>query len=105
MIKGNQYDLCKVQVFKDNTSADVTQLILNEKNIGLFVSIISSKDGNCTHAVGIDAGTKTIYDCMEHNVLQLNKTNMSICCGPNQVFNKIEYVGELKMKRQKKRKK
>ena len=104
LIKGNQYDLCKVQVFKDNTSADVTQLILNEKNIGLFVAIISSKDGNCTHAVGIDTGSKTIYDCIEDNVLQLNEENMSLCCGPNQVFNKIEYVGELKKKRQKKRK-
>ena len=105
IIKGNQYDLCKVQVFKDHASADVTQLIINEKTTGLFVAIISSKDGNESHAVGIDASTKSIYDCMENNVLQLNETNMSICCGPNQVFNKIEYVGELKMKRQKKRKK
>ena len=42
---------------------------------------------------------------MEKYVLQLNEENMSICCGTNQVFNKIAYVGELKMKRQKKIKK
>ena len=92
-------------MFKDHASEDVTQLILNEKTTGLFVAIISSKDGNKSHTVGIDASTKSIYDCMEKYVLQLNEENMSICCGPNQVFNKIEYVGELKMKRQKKRKK
>ena len=78
---------------------------MNEKTTGLFVAVISSKDGNKSHTVGIDASTKSIYDCMEKYVLQLNEENMSICCGPNQVFNKIEYVGELKMKRQKKRKK
>ena len=83
----------------DNTSKDVTQLILHEKNIGLFVAIISSKDGNCSHVVGIDAGSKLIHDCMEDNVLQLDESNMSICCGPNQVFIKIEYVGELQKKR------
>ena len=58
---------------KDNTSKEVTQLILHEKNVGLFVAIISSKDGNCSHAVGIDAGSKLIYDCMEDNLLQLNE--------------------------------
>ena len=92
-------------MFKDHASADVTQLIINEKTTGLFVAIISSKDGNKSHTVGIDASTKSIYDCMEKYVLQLNEDNMSICCGPNQVFHKIAYVGELKMKQQKKRKK
>ena len=104
-VKGNQYDLCKVSLFKDNTSNNVTELILHEQKVGLFVAILSSNDGNRSHVVGIDAGNKTLYDCMEHNVLQLNEESMSLCCGPNQVFNKIEYVGELKMKRQKKRKK
>ena len=78
---------------------------MNEKTTGLFVAVISSQDGNKSHTVGIDASTKSIYDCMEKYVLQLNEDNMSICCGPNQVFDKIAYVCELKMKQQKKRKK
>ena len=103
-VEGNQYDLCKVRLFKDNTSNNVTELILHERNVGLFVAILSSKDGNQSHAVGIDAGNKLIYDCMEDKVLQLNETNLSICCGINKEFERIEFVGELKKKRQKKQK-
>ena len=103
-VKGNQYDLCKVRLFKDNTSNNVTELILHERKVGLFVAILLSKDGNRSHAVGIDAGNKLIYDCMEDKVLQLNETNLSICCGINKEFDRIEFVGELKKKRQKKQK-
>ena len=101
-IKGNQYDLCRVPNVRGK---NVTQLILHEKNDGLFVAVISSTDGNCTHAVGIDAGYQLIYDCMEETVLPLNVDNMSMCCGPDRLFNRIEYVCELQKKPQRKRKK
>ena len=101
-IEGNQYNLCKVP---NEIGKHVTQVIVNEKTNGLFVAVISSTDGNCTHAVGIDAGSQLIYDCLEETVLPLNEEKMSICCGPDRSFHRIEYVGELQKKRQKKRKK
>ena len=41
---------------------------------------------------------------MEDEELLLNRERLSICCGINAVFHKIEIAGELKKKRQKKQK-
>ena len=100
-IDGNQYQVCKVSMFKDYKSENLTDLILHEKQDGLFVAILSDKDGNRSHAVGIDAGNQLIYDCMEDKQLQLNEDNLSICCGINKEFHRIELACELQKKRQK----
>ena len=52
--QGNQYELCKAKLFKDNKNNILTELILREKMM-FFVAILSDKDGNRSHAVGIDA--------------------------------------------------
>ena len=100
-IDGKKYQVCKVSLFKDYKSKNLTDLILYEKRDGLFVAILSDKDGNRSHAVGIDAGNQLIYDYMEDKKLHLNEENLSICCGINKEFQRIELAGELQKKRQK----
>ena len=39
LAKDNLHDLCKVRLFKDNESDDLTDSILNERNNGIFVAI------------------------------------------------------------------
>ena len=94
-IKGIGYEVRKVSLFKDGERKNITDIILKEKKEGLFVAILSDKNGNRSHAVGIDAGRKVIYDCMETKELQLNEENLSICCGLNVLFHRIELAGEL----------
>ena len=59
------YDLCKVKLFKDYKSQNLTDLILHEKKGGLVVALLKDKNGNRSHAVGIDDGRQVVYDCME----------------------------------------
>ena len=77
-------------------------MIIDELQEGMFVAILQDKNGGSSHAIGIDASKKLIYDCLEEKALRLNKGNLSICCGPNNEFHRIEFVGEIKMKDQKK---
>ena len=42
-IKGNQYELQKLNMYKDSFSENVTELILYEKNDGLFVAVLADK--------------------------------------------------------------
>ena len=58
----------------------MTDLILIEKDDGLFVAILKDTDVNRSHAVGIDVGKQVIYDCMEEKVFVLNKDSLYICC-------------------------
>ena len=74
-------------------SRNLTDLILNEKKEGLFVAVLSDENGTRSHAVGIDVGKQFIYDCMEDNVMVLNKENVSTCCGVNSVFDQITIAG------------
>ena len=52
--------------------------------------------------IQISGSKKLIYDCLEEKALPLNKGNLSICCGINKEFNRIQIVGQIKMKDQKK---
>ena len=97
-VQCNQYELCKVKLYKDYKSDNLTELTLHDKKGGLFVAILSDKDGNMPHAGGIDTGKQVIYDCMQDKQLHLNEENLYICCGVNVVFHKIEIIGELKKK-------
>ena len=89
--------------FKDIKSENLTDLILNEKMDSLFVALLQDQNGNRSHAVGIDVGKQSIYDCMEENALVLNKNNSSILCRGNAVFCEISIADELEKyyKRQK----
>ena len=42
-IKGNQYELQKLNMYKDSFSENVTELILHEKNDGMFVAVLADK--------------------------------------------------------------
>ena len=57
-VQGNQYELCKVKMCTDYESDNLPELILHEKKDGLFVTTLSNKDGNMSHAVGLDIGEK-----------------------------------------------
>ena len=70
-------------------------MISHEKIDGLFVAILSGKQGNMSHTVGIDAGN-FFYNCMEDKRLRLNGEILSICCCPNKEFYRIEIASELK---------
>ena len=45
-IKGNVYDVYKVKLLKDYNSQKLTDLILNEKKDGLFVTLLKDQNGN-----------------------------------------------------------
>ena len=100
--KGNKYQVQRVRLWKDCVSKDITEMIIDELQEGMFVAILQDKNGGSSHAIGIDASKKLIYDCLEEKALPLNKGNLSICCGPNNEFHRIEFVGEIKMKDKKK---
>ena len=84
-------------MYKDYVSENITELILHEKNDGLFVAVLADKEGNRSHTVSIDASEKLIHDCMEDKQLRLYEGNLSICCGPNEEFDEIEMGGKFKM--------
>ena len=48
---------------------------ITRQKYGLFVAILSDKDGNRSHAVGLDAVNTLIYDCMEDKQLHLIEEN------------------------------
>ena len=100
--KGNKYQLQRVRLWKDCMSKDITEMVVEELQEGMFVAILQDKNGGSSHAVGVDASKKLIYDCLEERALPLNKGNLSICCGINKEFNRIKFVGQIKMKDQKK---
>ena len=86
----------RVRIPKDIFSMDLTQYILHVRNKGIIVAMLQDKVGNGSHTVGINLETQLIYDCQEQFVLQLNLANLSVCCGPNMIFDKFTRVAELK---------
>ena len=67
--------------------------ILNESDDGIFVALLRSTVGECTHVIGINVALKRIYDCMEEIELDLNYNNLSRCCGPKKEIRRIEIFG------------
>ena len=90
LVKGNLYDVCKISLYKDYKSKNLTDLILNEKNNGIVVMILEDENGTTSHAVGINVRRRLFFDCMEKKSLVLEKGNLSICCGVNSVLRRIK---------------
>ena len=99
-IKCNLHDVCKVKLCTDYESKNLTGLVLNEKKNDLFVTILEDETGSVSYAVGINIGRRLIYDCMKQNSLVLNKGNLSICCGANSIFRRINTAAKLNLKQQ-----
>ena len=65
------------------------------KKNGLITAMLVDKNGNSTHAVGINLDKGLIYDCKEKYVMELSIDNLSVYCGQNMTFECVSKVGEL----------
>ena len=54
--KDNKYQVQRVTLCKDYVSENITKLIVEEVQEGMFVAILMDKNGVMSHAVGIHAG-------------------------------------------------
>ena len=69
--------------------------ILKESRDGIYVALLRSTIGECTHVIGINVSLRKIYDCMEEVELDLNYNSLSRCCGPGREIQRIEILGQL----------
>ena len=59
--------------------------ILDKYNTGKYAMAIGTDSGSASHCIAIDCGKKLIYDCMEKEILTLNKKNLDYCAGVDQI--------------------
>lgn len=74
----------------------VTMYVLNKLQSWLLLLMLTDKIGIMTHANGVNLERKKRYDISEDFILELTRDNLSLCCGPNMVFDKFEKVAILK---------
>ena len=72
--------------------------IVNKCNAGLYVDLLRSSCSEISHTVGINAGSRILFDCAEPTELELTMENLSRCCGPNRKIAKTEVIAELCLK-------
>ena len=83
LVKGNLRDICRIRLCEDYESKKLTDLRLNEKKNGHFVTILENDNGSTSHTVSINVGRILIFYCMEQKSRVLNKGNLSSYCGVN----------------------
>ena len=67
------YIVSKVSIQRDK----LVEYILHECQCGIFVCVLKTTDGECSHAIGLDMLNRKIYDCMEITELILLEENLS----------------------------
>ena len=65
LVKGDLYNICKIRLYKDSESKNLTDLILNKKKTGLAVVILEDENGSTSHVVSINFGRRLMFHCME----------------------------------------
>ena len=103
LLDNTDYCLAKVKDVDTNSRVDY---ILAPTTTGKYLCELMTYSGRSTHVIGIDCDEKLIYDCMENYVLVLNRRTLDHCCGSlSNGLKLISILGELKCKRQAKKRK
>ena len=86
----------RVRIPKEYKTLTTTNYILNVKKEGLIVAILRDTLGNASHTIGINLQRQLIYDCEEEFVMKFSQDNLSVCCGPDMIFDSFYLVAESK---------
>ena len=89
-------DLCYIKMHKDINITSFTEYILKEIKDGILVCVLQDNLGQLTHAIGINLKLRLIYDYMEECAFDLNKHNLSRCCGDGRIFKEFRLITESK---------
>ena len=102
--KNTSYRLMKVGVKQGSRNTNYIDFLLS-KGDGKYVCLLQDTDYTETHVIGVDCtcNPKLILDCAERNALELNKENLDRCCGSGTACRSIRTIGEIVLKRKKKK--